>query len=83
MAERYEQLRSAIIEGRGGGWRHGFSVLVRSGMAAWSLALAALHGREEPRSEPAPVSEASVGDHLGAELVDVLASLVLGRLQPP
>jgi len=84
VSEQYEQLRSAVVEGHGGGWRHGFAVLVRSGMAAWSRAITALlTGRDKPTGDPAPAPGADVTAHVGAELVDVLASLVLGRLHPP
>ncbi|KAF5990619.1 hypothetical protein BOG92_000040 [Streptomyces sp. WAC00263] len=82
--EQYERLRSAVVEGHGGGWRHGFAVLARSGMAAWSHAITALvTGREKPMGGPAFAVEAAVTGGVTAELVDVLAELVLGRLQPP
>lgn len=84
VAEQYEQLRSAVVEGHGGGWRHGFAVLARSGMAAWSRAITALDaGRDKPAAPPAPAPEPGVTDAVTAELVDVLAELVLSRLRPP
>ncbi|MGW2937746.1 hypothetical protein ACWDA7_39415 [Streptomyces sp. NPDC001156] len=83
MAASYEQLRSAVVEGRGGGWRHGWSVLVRSGMAAWSRAIAALRGPVGQQPDRPPVPALDVADHLATELVHVLASLVLGHGRPP
>jgi hypothetical protein len=79
----YEQLRSVVVEGRGGGWRHGWSVLVRSGMAAWSRAIAALGGKDERQPGRPPIPAPDIAGHIGAEIVHVLASLVLGHVQPP
>ena len=84
MLEQYERLRAAVVEGHGGGWRHGFAVLARSGMAAWSRAITVLvTGPEKPMAGPAFAVKAAVTGGVTAELVDVLAELVLGRLQPP
>ncbi|MFJ9541390.1 hypothetical protein ACIRPX_29570 [Streptomyces sp. NPDC101225] len=81
-ADRYEELRAAVFEGRGAGWRHGWAVLVRSGMAAWSKAVAALV--PPPRAtDEMPVQAVAVEGEAADQLVHVLAGLVLGRLQPP
>ncbi|MGX4694391.1 hypothetical protein [Streptomyces sp. JNUCC 63] len=71
------------MEGRGGGWRHGWSVLVRSGMAAWSRAMEAVRGPGGQQPDRLPALAGDVADDLGTELVHVLASLVLGHGLPP
>ncbi|MCX4530242.1 MULTISPECIES: hypothetical protein [unclassified Streptomyces] len=59
-------------------------MLARSGMAAWSRAILALVAvRDKPPGPAAPAAGGDVTADVAAELVDALASLVLGRLQPP
>ena len=84
---RYEDLRAAVFTGCEAGWRHGWAVLARSGMAVWARVVTAIN--PGPRiGEPTPSAFASgpaatPGGAVEAELVHVLAALVLGRLKPP
>lgn len=84
VSQRYEDLRAAVLGGRDAGWRHGWAVLARAGMAAWTNAVTAF------KSAPGIVRPVGSGPDTApptggsdAELVHVLAGLVLGQLRPP
>jgi hypothetical protein len=68
VAERYEDLRAAVLGGPDRGSRHGWAVLARSGMAAWIKAVARIPvpPKAVQHQPPEPLAVAD-------ELVDVLA----------
>lgn len=83
LAERYEQLRSAVVHGTGQGFAHAWAVLARSGMAAWAAAVGAVPtvrrvtgGTRPSPSGPEPPAAVT------AQLVAVLAQMVLARAAP-
>jgi hypothetical protein len=68
-----------VLGGKGNGRRHAWSVLTRSGMAAWAAAVALI---STPRRDPAPEPDRTTTAVLPdggrcAHLVDVLAALVM------
>lgn len=79
VTARYEQLRAAVLRGAGAGWRHGWAVLVGTGMAAWVRAIARI--APEPAGTPAP--PAGPSGQVAAELMQVLVAMVLARPMPP
>jgi hypothetical protein len=68
MAHRYEDLRAAVLGGRDRGSRHGWSVLARSGMAAWikEVARIPVPSKAVRHQPPEPLA-------MAGELVEVLA----------
>ncbi|WP_129798278.1 hypothetical protein [Streptomyces sp. F001] len=79
MATRYEELRAAVADGSGDGWRLGRGVLAAKGMAAWAAAWRAL---PEPAVRPAsgelPTNLPGDSD----ELVRILSAMALAHLHP-
>ncbi|MGW1616723.1 hypothetical protein ACWCQZ_46490 [Streptomyces sp. NPDC002285] len=79
MAARYEELRTAITDGTGEGWRLGRGVLAAKGMAAWVSAWRPLLPTALPaRGQQLP---GLPGD--SDELVRVLAAMALAHIHPP
>ncbi|MEV0938169.1 hypothetical protein ACIBMX_41310 [Streptomyces phaeochromogenes] len=79
MADRYEELRAAVAEGTGEGWRLGRGVLVAKGMASWAAAWRSL---PTPPARPSPERPPALsGD--SDEVVRVLAAMALAHLRPP
>ncbi|MBT2509450.1 hypothetical protein J7I98_26945 [Streptomyces sp. ISL-98] len=78
---RYEELRTAVVDGTGEGWRLGRGVLAAKGMAAWAAAWRSLPG---PSARPAPGRQPPLGRSGDSdELVRVLAAMALAHLHPP
>lgn len=76
LVRRYEDLRAGVLGGPDGGSRHGWAVLVRSGMAAWLVAVARIPGcGQRDRVRPGQHSGLASGQPNG-ELVQVLATMV-------
>ncbi|MDX2546861.1 hypothetical protein ACOT81_04915 [Streptomyces sp. WI04-05B] len=81
MAARYEELRTAVVNGAGEGWRLGRGVLAAKGMAAWAAAWRSL---PRPPARPVPGRQPPPGRSGDSdELVRVLAAMALAHLHPP
>jgi hypothetical protein len=74
----YEQLRRRAFSGDLGGWRLGPAVLQQRGVAAW------LRVRQTTTAATPPPARAAsaVGTGIDAELVGLLASMVLALAAP-
>ncbi len=70
--ERYEALRAQALGGGPAGWRHGLALLEGRGMAAWLRT-----SRSIPPGGSRPAGRSPGAEHLGGELVGVLASMAL------
>jgi hypothetical protein len=81
VVERYEQLRAAVLDGVGEGFRHGWGVLARGGMAAWAAAVGRIPPARRAPVAPAPARE-PLADRLAGELVQVIAGIVLAWPAP-
>ncbi|MER6563403.1 hypothetical protein ABT300_37895 [Streptomyces sp. NPDC001027] len=79
MAARYEELRTAIADGTGEGWRLGRGVLAAKGMAAWATAWRSL---PESAARPAPGHRPPGLPSDSDELVRVLAAMALAHIHP-
>jgi hypothetical protein len=82
IAVRYEQLRNHAVSGIGGGDRFGLVILLREGVAAWmadasTQAAATTQRVAEGAPDPMPV----VADELHADMVGVLANMVMATHQ--
>ncbi len=84
VTERYEALRAAVLGGAGQGWRHAWSVLARSGMAAWVAAVCVIPVPSLPPGTPQDPAGPAPGGALSAQLVAALAGMVMAhpRLTP-
>lgn len=82
LAERYEQLRTAALDGGADGWRLGLGVLAGKGVAAWIRAWTTCPSPAPPAPATAAPSRASgraPSGPDGAEMVRVLAAMALAH----
>ena len=75
--ERYEQLRSQVLDGERSGFRLGSALLERRGVAAWARAWQGTTPVREPQRVAGPVAELPAAS---TELVGALASMALARV---
>jgi hypothetical protein len=70
LAADYERLREQVLAAQPDGWRRGWAVLARRGLAAWITTRAAADGQADPRgtaaADPRPPS-LSPGPRKGGE----------------
>jgi hypothetical protein len=81
MVAPYEELRGHVVQGRVRGVRHGMTVLLQGGMAAWMracLSCPPLAASTTPSRSAG--SERRMPDEQLPALVDLLANLALDRL---
>ena len=77
VLDGYERLRAHAVGGEADGWRPGLGVLHQRGVAAWlQVRQATVPNTSPPVSAPA-ASATPLTDGVGAELVELLASMVL------
>jgi hypothetical protein len=79
-AERYEQLRQAVLGGHAEGWRHGLGVLTGRGLTGWMRAWTG--SSAAPASPPVPTAPSPAGPAAGdraGEVVAVLAQMTLAH----
>jgi hypothetical protein len=78
LAADYERLREQVLAAQPDGWRRGWAVLARRGLAAWITTRAAADGQADPRgtaaADPRPPS-LSPGPRKGGEPGPVRGSL--------
>jgi hypothetical protein len=80
--EAYEQLRRQVVQpdGRGGG-AESRRTFMRFGLAPWAQMVPSAEPARPPESHLFPGVEAPVPGSLGAELVRLMASLILSTQQ--
>ncbi|MBI3458153.1 MAG: hypothetical protein HY002_20455 [Candidatus Rokubacteria bacterium] len=79
LVGRYEDLRRHIIEGVGSRPRLGLTVLLREGLAAWIITCATTATAMAPARDPSDGAALRLADDGHADLVHVLAAMVLHR----
>jgi hypothetical protein len=78
FATAYEQLRTGVLKGANASCHFGLVILLREGVAAWmELGLARSSAVKYTTATPPPMVAPSIADAVHADMVAVLASMVM------
>jgi hypothetical protein len=80
LAERYEQLRSRVLEQQCSSERHGLTLFLREGMAAWIEAASVCLPGRAPGIVKSPEQSSPPPQGVRREMIHVLASITLNQL---
>jgi hypothetical protein len=77
LRDGYERLRERVLAGRPDGWRLGYALLARRGMAGWMAAQSAVAPAPAADAPAAPAAPGPEGDC--GQIVSVLAEMALAH----